>query len=118
MQRNRKKRKNTEEPADTEEEKEDTEDAEDTEDKAEAETPKTDEEIYKEFYEEYVRNENLQVIDNNSQLEYHPYEGAYQQDLMLGCHMEDFGGDGRQELLLCVPKKKIGSMMLRHRIRK
>ena len=37
---------NTEEPADTEEEKEDTEDAEDTEDKAEAETPKTDEEIY------------------------------------------------------------------------
>ena len=40
---------NTEEPADTEEEKEDTEDAEDTEDKAEAETPKTDEEIYKEF---------------------------------------------------------------------
>ena len=97
---------NTEEPADTEEEKEDTEDAEDTEDKAEAETPKTDEEIYKEFYEEYVRNENLQVIDNNSQLEYHPYEGAYQQDLMLGCHMEDFGGDGRQELLLLRTKEE------------
>ena len=97
---------NTEEPADTEEEKEDTEDAEDTEDKAETETPKTDEEIYKEFYEEYVRNENLQVIDNNSQLEYHPYEGAYQQDLMLGCHMEDFGGDGRQELLLLRTKEE------------
>ena len=96
----------TEETADTEEEKEDTEDAEDTEDKAEAETPKTDEEIYKEFYEEYVRNENLQVIDNNSQLEYHPYEGAYQQDLMLGCHMEDFGGDGRQELLLLRTKEE------------
>ncbi len=63
-------------------------------------------EIYKEFYEEYVRNENLQVIDNNSQLEYHPYEGAYQQDLMLGCHMEDFGGDGRQELLLLRTKEE------------
>ena len=100
------KTESTEETADTEEEKEDTEDAEDTEDKAEAETPKTDEEIYKEFYEEYVRNENLQVIDNNSQLEYHPYEGAYQQDLMLGCHMEDFGGDGRQELLLLRTKEE------------
>ena len=56
--------------------------------------------LYQAFYEKYVADENLQVIENDWQNdEYDRYTG-YTQDMLLAADIDDFGGDGNQELLL------------------
>lgn len=56
--------------------------------------------LYQAFYEKYVEDENLQVIENVWQNdEYDRYTG-YTQDMLLAADIDDFGGDGNQELLL------------------
>ena len=56
--------------------------------------------LYQAFYEKYVADENLQVIENGWQNdEYDRYTG-YTQDMLLAADIDDFGGDGNQELLL------------------
>lgn len=54
---------------------------------------------YQEFYQKYVSDENLRVIENGLQLKYEYSEG-YAENFLLSACMEDFGGDGAQELLL------------------
>ena len=56
-------------------------------------------EQYRTFYESYVRQEQLQVITDGLETDYDSSHG-YQTDLLLGAYMADFGGDGKQELLL------------------
>ena len=54
---------------------------------------------YREFYEKYVADENLRVIENGLQLRYEYSEG-YTENFLLSACMEDFGGDDIRELLL------------------
>ena len=56
-------------------------------------------EQYRTFYESYVEQEQLQVVTDGLETDYDSSHG-YQTDLLLGAYMEDFGGDGKQELLL------------------
>lgn len=64
-------------------------------------TEKSDEELYKEFYEKYVKDEKLQVMESGYTNVYHnPEENGYTDSMLLSAYMNDFGGDGQQELLL------------------
>lgn len=65
----------------------------------------SEQEAYKAFYEKYITDEQLQVITDDSVMDY-DYSNGYMQDMLLGAYMEDFGGDGKQELLLIRTKGK------------
>ena len=74
--------------------------------KTPTEAPKLSEkEIYKTFYDGYVKDEKLQVIQNGFSADY-DFNTGYQNDLLLSAYMEDFGGDGKEELLLVRTKAK------------
>lgn len=74
--------------------------------KTPTEAPKLSEkEIYKNFYDGYVKDEKLQVIQNGFSADY-DFNTGYQNDLVLSAYMEDFGGDGKEELLLVRTKAK------------
>ena len=61
----------------------------------------TDEQsLYQAFYETYVTNENLQVVENEWQNDNYDRDTQYTQDMLLAAYMDDFGGDGKEELLL------------------
>ena len=105
----------------TEELKENTEptptlEAEKTSDSEAGESTKTQEKeqtlsvteeraLYKTFYENYVRDQNLRVIPDGLTDSYDLNVG-YTDDLLLGACVQDFGGDGKQELLLVRTKGK------------
>ena len=65
------------------------------------ETPSPTEErkIYNTFYENYVQEQNLQVISDGFTTAYDLNSG-YSNDVLLAACVQDFGGDGKQELLL------------------
>ena len=56
--------------------------------------------LYQAFYEKYVTDENLQVIENEWQNDDYDRHTGYTQDMLLAAYLDDFGGDGNQELLL------------------
>lgn len=67
--------------------------------------PVNEEEIYRTFCDNYVKTENLQVISDGYTTNYDQNVG-YTNDLLLGTFIKDFGGDGRQELLLVRTRSK------------
>ena len=65
----------------------------------------SEEELYRTFYDGYVKDENLQVIQDGYVADY-DFSTGYANDLLLSATMEDFGGDGNKELLLIRTKAK------------
>lgn len=59
----------------------------------------SEEELYRTFYDGYVEDENLQVIQDGYVADY-DFNTGYANDLLLSAAMEDFGGNGNKELLL------------------
>lgn len=56
--------------------------------------------LYQEFYEKYVADKKLRVIENRWQNDDYDRNTGYTQDMLLAAYINDFGGDGNQELLL------------------
>ena len=56
--------------------------------------------LYQEFYEKYVADEKLRVIENGWQNDDYDRNTGYTQDMLLAAYINDFGGDGNQELLI------------------
>lgn len=65
----------------------------------------SEEELYRTFYDGYVEDENLQVIQDGYVADY-DFNTGYVNDLLLSAAMEDFGGNGNKELLLIRTKAK------------
>lgn len=65
----------------------------------------SEEELYRTFYDGYVKDENLQVIQDGYVADY-DFNTGYANDLLLSATMEDFGGGGNKELLLIRTKAK------------
>ena len=65
----------------------------------------SEEELYRTFYDGYVKDENLQVIQDGYVADY-DFNTGYANDLLLSAAMEDFGGNGNKELLLIRTKAK------------
>lgn len=65
----------------------------------------SEEELYRTFYDGYVEDENLQVIQDGYVADY-DFNTGYANDLLLSAAMEDFGGNGNKELLLIRTKAK------------
>lgn len=65
----------------------------------------SEEELYRTFYDGYVEDENLQVIQDGYVADY-DFNTGYANDLLLSATMEDFGGGGNKELLLIRTKAK------------
>lgn len=74
-------------------------DEEDTEDATQPVKEIDVDSVYRDFYEKYIEDENLLVIQDGEVSEYDYYNG-YDKDMLLGAYMEDFGGDDNKELLL------------------
>ena len=55
--------------------------------------------VYREFYEKYITNEALDPVKDGT-VDAYDYNNGYDKDMLLGAYMQDFGGDGTQELLL------------------
>ena len=66
---------------------------------AETLSPTEERKIYNTFYENYVQEQNLQVISDGFTTAYDLNSG-YSNDVLLAACVQDFGGDGKQELLL------------------
>ena len=64
-----------------------------------------EEELYRTFYDGYVKDENLQVIQDGYVADY-DFNTGYANDLLLSAAMEDFGGNGNKELLLIRTRAK------------
>lgn len=62
-------------------------------------TPTEERKIYNTFYENYVQEQNLQVLSDGFTTAYDLNSG-YSNDVLLAACVQDFGGDGKQELLL------------------
>lgn len=62
-------------------------------------TPTEERKIYNTFYENYVQEQNLQVLSDGFTTAYDLNRG-YSNDVLLAACVQDFGGDGKQELLL------------------
>ena len=71
-----------------------------TQDVASANEVTDEQSLYQAFYETYVANENLQVIENEWQNDNYDRNIGYTQNMLLAAYMDDFGGDGKEELLL------------------
>ena len=69
------------------------------------ETKLSEEELYRTFYDGYVEDENLQVIQDGYVADY-DFNTGYANDLLLSAAMEDFGGNGNKELLLIRTRAK------------
>lgn len=65
----------------------------------------SEEELYRTFYDGYVEDENLQVLQDGYVADY-DFNTGYANDLLLSATMEDFGGGGNKELLLIRTKAK------------
>lgn len=65
----------------------------------------SEEELYRTFYDGYVEDENLQVIQDGYVTDY-DFNTGYANDLLLSAAMEDFGGNGNKELLLIRTRAK------------
>lgn len=65
----------------------------------------SEEELYRPFYDGYVKDENLQVIQDGYVADY-DFNTGYANDLLLSAAMEDFGGNGNKELLLIRTRAK------------
>lgn len=65
----------------------------------------SEEELYRTFYDGYVEDENLQVIQDGYVADY-DFNTGYANDLLLSTAMEDFGGNGNKELLLIRTRAK------------
>lgn len=65
----------------------------------------SEEELYRTFYDVYVEDENLQVIQDGYVADY-DFNTGYANDLLLSAAMEDFGGNGNKELLLIRTRAK------------
>lgn len=65
----------------------------------------SEEELYRTFYDGYVKEENLQVLQDGYVADY-DFNTGYANDLLLSASMEDFGGGGNKELLLIRTKAK------------
>lgn len=65
----------------------------------------SEEELYRTFYDGYVKDENLQVIQDGYVADY-DFNTGYANDLLLSAAMEDFGGNGNKELLLIRTRAK------------
>lgn len=65
----------------------------------------SEEELYRTFYDGYVEDENLQVIQDGYVADY-DFNTGYANDLLLSATMEDFGGGGNKELLLIRTRAK------------
>lgn len=65
----------------------------------------SEEELYRTFYDGYVEDENLQVIQDGYVADY-DFNTGYANDLLLSAAMEDFGGNGNKELLLIRTRAK------------
>ena len=65
----------------------------------------SEEELYRTFYDGYVKEENLQVLHDGYVADY-DFNTGYANDLLLSATMEDFGGGGNKELLLIRTKAK------------
>lgn len=65
----------------------------------------SEEELYRTFYDGYVEDENLQVIQDGYVADY-DFNTGYANDLLLSAAMEDFGGNGNKELLLIRTREK------------
>lgn len=65
----------------------------------------SEEELYRTFYDGYVKEENLQVLQDGYVADY-DFNTGYANDLLLSASMEDFGGNGNKELLLIRTKAK------------
>lgn len=76
-----------------------TEAAEETPVAEEVLSPTEEKKIYNTFYDNYVQEQNLQVISDGFTTTYDLNIG-YFNDVLLAACVQDFGGDGRQELLL------------------
>lgn len=66
---------------------------------AETLSPTEERKIYNTFYENYVQEQNLQVISDGFTTAYDLNSG-YSNDVLLAACVQDFGGNGKQELLL------------------
>ena len=64
-----------------------------------------EEELYRTFYDGYVEDENLQVLQDGYVADY-DFNTGYANDLLLSAAMEDFGGNGNKELLLIRTRAK------------
>lgn len=65
----------------------------------------SEEEFYRTFYDGYVKEENLQVLQDGYVADY-DFNTGYANDLLLSATMEDFGGGGNKELLLIRTRAK------------
>lgn len=65
----------------------------------------SEEELYRTFYDGYVKDENLQVLQDGYVADY-DFNTGYANDLLLSATMEDFGGGGNKELLLIRTRAK------------
>lgn len=65
----------------------------------------SEEELYRTFYDGYVKDENLQVIQDGYVADY-DFNTGYANDLLLSAAMEDFEGNGNKELLLIRTRAK------------
>lgn len=65
----------------------------------------SEEELYRTFYDGYVKDENFQVIQDGYVADY-DFNTGYANDLLLSAAMEDFGGNGNKELLLIRTRAK------------
>lgn len=65
----------------------------------------SEEELYRTFYDGYVKEENLQVLQDGYVADY-DFNTGYANDLLLSAAMEDFGGNGNKELLLIRTRAK------------
>lgn len=65
----------------------------------------SEEELYRTFYDGYVEDENLQVLQDGYVADY-DFNTGYANDLLLSATMEDFGGGGNKELLLIRTRAK------------
>ena len=55
----------------------------------------SEEELYRTFYDGYVKEENLQVLQDGYVADY-DFNTGYANDLLLSATMEDFGGGGNK----------------------
>ena len=58
----------------------------------------SEEELYRTFYDGYVKDENLQVIQDGYVADY-DFNTGYANDLLLSAAMEDFGGYGNDRYI-------------------
>ena len=64
-------------------------------------TKTSEKKIYKKFYRQYIKDENLQVVKDGYSNTYNDlYENGYTDSMLLSAYIDDFGGDGKKELLL------------------